>query len=119
MTKRDIERQLAQFPIDGQTVCVRTVIHIERLPVQARHIDVPSRSYQQRPDLLVAVEKELQRSDTCPGHRSVAGRIARVSRTAFRKCLWDQVAAICFVYGLSAEGIQDIRVQGSRSLRTP
>ena len=39
-----------------------------------------SGSYQQRPDLLIAVEEELERGDACAADCAVARRVARVRR---------------------------------------
>ncbi len=119
VTKRNVERQLAQLSVDRKAIRVRTRVNVERTPIVARHVYVASRSRQQRPEILIAVEKELKRRYACASHSSMASRVARVSRTAFRKRLRHQVAAICFVHHLGAEGIQDISVKRSSCLRTP
>src|SRR5579859_852156 len=108
VTERNVERQLAQLSVDRKAVGIRARVNVERTSVRARHIYVSSRSCEQRPDILVTVEKEFERSNTGTANYAVAGRVARVRRRTFRKRLWQKVAAIdfiCFPYRLRIKDI--------------
>src|ERR1700758_964477 len=110
VAKRNVERQLAQLSVDRKAVGIRARVNVERPPIRARHVDVTSRGCQQRPDVLVTIKKEFERSNTGSANCTVAGRIARMSRRTFRKRLWqkvDAIDALCFPHNLR---IQDILV---------
>src|SRR5579862_6316556 len=110
VTERNVERQLAQLSVDRKAVGIRARVNVERTPVRARHIYVPSRSCEQRSDILVAVEKEFERCNTGTANCPVAGWVARVSRRAFRKRLRQQVASVDPVRFPDGLRIQDILV---------
>src|SRR2546421_13120368 len=74
----DVEGQLVQFSIDVQAVavCARVGVECEAIGAGLNHIS--SRSLQQRPELVVAVEEELDGGDAGAAHCSVTGWVARM-----------------------------------------
>src|SRR5215475_5524538 len=94
VSERDVVRQLVQLAIYVQYVPIRAWIDFERKAIRAWHVHISSRSGQQGPNLLAAIDEEFQRGDTGASDCAVPRRIARMRGGAFREGLWQQVASI-------------------------
>ena len=76
VAKGDVERNLAEFSVDVESISVRSGVVYKRKAVRGRLLHIRSGREKQRADLLASIKEEFQRSGARASHRCVASGVA-------------------------------------------